>query len=302
MNSKRNLVTALVSAGALVLAVSVTAAKAGGPGLGAPGSCALHCIRTAVPVAIGPTAVVVAFKTDTPAYIELIVSRDPMFHEIVSSSISPQRTTAWTTTATSLDPGTVYTVRISATDAEGRTDSFVSWFKTKPRYARVTLWKIEVIDDGDKGSARGELRFDYWAGGKWLGGTGFHKRSSGDLVSVHEPGSSRPGLTVLVPANGPDPVIDVRVFGEECDGPARMKNCVSEATDGQAPSGGGDLGGNDIATAGGLFSLDALFTGGALPPNFGTDMPPGHSGYFTFETTRYHLKFRVYAYLDVIYG
>jgi hypothetical protein len=64
---------------------------------------------------------------------------------------------------------------------------------------------------------------------------------------------------------------------------------------------GGDFGGDDTATAGGLFSLSALLTAGALPPNFGMSMPAGHDGYFAFETTQHHLKFRVYAFLDVFY-
>jgi hypothetical protein len=28
-------------------------------------------------------------------------------------------------------------------------------------------------------------------------------------------------------------------------------------------------------------------------------MPGGHDGYFAFEMTQFHVKFRVYAYLDV---
>ena len=303
MNGKRNLIALLAAAiaGAIVLGTNVSPSAAGGPVVGAPGGCALKCIRKAVPVAIGPTAAVFTFETTTPAYIRLIVSRDPKFQEIVSDTTSPQRTTRWTTGASLLDPGTVYAVMIRATDADGRTQSVVSWFKTKPRNLRVTLWKIKVIDDGDKGRARGEVRFDYWAGGRQVGGTDFHKRSSGDMVGITEPGSSRQGLTVLLPANGRDPQLDLRVFGEECDGPARIKNCAYETYEGE-PSGGGDLGGDDTATAGGWFSVWSMLTGGALPPNFGTDMPAGHNGYFAFETTQYHLKFRVYAYVDVIYG
>jgi hypothetical protein len=81
-----------------------------------------------------------------------------------------------------------------------------------------------------------------------------------------------------------------------------MKNCVSEAHDPNwVPHGGGDWAGNDTATAGGLFSLDSLLTAGALPPNFGMAMPEGHDGYFAFETTQFHVKFRVYAHLDVFF-
>jgi hypothetical protein len=302
MNGKRYLIAlaALAIAGAFVLSVNVSPSAADGRVIGAPGGCALKCIRKAVPVAIGPTAAVFAVETTTPATIQLIVASDPKFQDIVSDTSSPPRTTAWTTGASLLAPGTVYAVLIRATDADGRTQTVVSWFKTRPRTARVTLWKIKVIDDGDKGSARGELRFDYWAGGKLLSGTGFHKRDSGDTVAIKAAGSSRQGLTVDLAANGPSPLVDLRVFGEECDGHARMKNCVFETYSGE-PSGGGDLGGNDTATAGGSFSLGSMLTGGALPPNFGTDMPAGHNGYFAFETTQHHVKFRVYAYVDVVY-
>ena len=72
-----------------------------------------------------------------------------------------------------------------------------------------------------------------------------------------------------------------------------MKNCAIEAREpGWIPHGGGDFGGDDFATGGGVFSLGALRTPGGLPPNFGTSMPAGHDGYFVFETTDFHVKFR----------
>lgn len=275
-----------------------------GPGGFSSGlGCSAQCIQKAVAVAIGPTAAVFEFGTDTPAHLQLVVSRDAASQEVVTNSSSAGFVTNWTAGATLLDPGTKYWLSIRATDASGRTNARHWTFETVERNVQVTLWKIKVIDDGDKGRARGELRFDYWANGGWTGdATGFHKRSSGDVFSVHASGTSRPGLTTTMPANGRAPKLDLRVYAEECDGPARMKNCVSEARDPNwVPNGGGDWGGNDTATAGGLFSLDSLLTAGALPPNFGMAMPEGHDGYFAFETTQFHVKFRVYAYLDVFF-
>jgi len=277
------------------------------PGAGTISSglgCSLECIRKAVPVEIGPTAAVFEFGTNTPARMQLVVSRDAGAHDVVSNSSSVGYVTTWTAGPSLLAPGTTYFLSIRATDTSGRTSERHWTFQTDEQNVRVTLWKIKVISDADKGIARGELTFDYWAGGELVGGEdGFHKRSSGDVVTVHAPGTTRPGLTVVLPANGSTPTLDVRVYGEECDGPAQMKNCVRESREqGWIPSGGGDFAGNDTATAGGLFSLGAILATGALPSNFGTSMPPGHDGYFAFETTEHHLKFRVYAFLDVFYA
>jgi hypothetical protein len=284
------------------LAVAAAIETGGTGGFSSGLGCSVQCIQKAVPVGIGPTAAVFEVKTYTPARIRVLVGRDPAVQQVVGSSQSAGLTTAFTAGANPLDPGTRYYVSIQATDASGRTATAWGSFKTVERHVRVTLWKVKVISDGDKGRARGEMYFDYWAGGRWLGGeNGFHKRSSGDTFTVRAQGTSRPGLTFLLPANGRDPKLDIRAYAEECDGPARMKNCALESHPG-APSGGGDLGDDDTATAGGLFSMSDLLTAGALPPNFGMDMPTGHIGYFAFETTQYHVKFRVYAFADVVFG
>ena len=41
---------------------------------------------------------------------------------------------------------------------------------------------------------------------------------------------------------------------------------------------------------------------GALPGNYGTMLPAGHDGYLVFETTKYGVKFRVFAYVDFAYA
>jgi hypothetical protein len=276
-----------------------------GPGSISSGlGCSAKCIQKAVPVAIGPTAAVFEFGTDTPARMALVISRDAGGHDVASNSSSGGLVTKWTASATLLDAGTKYFLFVRATDASGRTNERHWTFDTVEQHVQVTLWKIKVISDGDKGRARGELRFEYWAGGTRIGDDGgFHKRKSGDVFSVHASGTSRPGLTTTLAANGRAPTFDLRVYAEECDGPARMKNCAIEAREpGWIPHGGGDFAGDDFATAGGVFSLAALRTPGGLPPNFGTSMPAGHDGYFVFETTEHHVKFRVYAFLDVFYA
>jgi hypothetical protein len=231
------------------------------------------------------------------------VGRDPAVQQVVSDTQSAGLVTSWTTGASPLDPGTGYFVSVRATDADGRMATVWGSFQTAERPVRVTLWKVKVISDGDKGHARGEMQFDYWGNGKLFAGeAGFHKRSSGDTFTVRALGTTRPGVTMLLPANGPSPMLDIRAYGEECDGPARMKNCALESKGSGAPSGGGDIGGNDFATAGGPMPLNSLLTAGVVPPRFGTSMPEGHQGYFSFETTQLHVKFRVYAFADVIFG
>jgi hypothetical protein len=260
--------------------------------------CSQKCITKAVPVAIGPTAAVFEVATNTQARITVIVSRNGSIASIATSAYTKR----FSHTASPLSPGTKYDLFIRATDANAHTEHHHFTFKTVERKARVTLWKIKVIDDGDSGRARGELKFGYWLDKQVVGGTGFHKRSSGDSFHITDAGTSRPGLTRVLPFNGPSPQLDIRVHAQECDGPVFMKNCVVEAVPpGWYPSGGGDCSGDDCATAGGSFALSALLAHGALPGNYGTSLPSGHDAYLVFETTQYHVKFRVYAYVDFFF-
>jgi hypothetical protein len=257
--------------------------------------CSQKCITKAVPVAVGPTAAVFEIATNTQARITVIVSRNGSIASIATSAY----TKSFTHAASPLYPGTTYDLFIRATDASAHTEHHHFTFKTVERKARVTLWKVKVIDDGDSGIAKGELNFSYWLDKQAVGGTGFHKRSSGDSFHVTAGGTTRPGLTRVLPVNGPNPQLDIRVHAVECDGPVFMKNCLQEAKpSGWYPSGGGDCGGDDCATAGGPFALSALLAHGALPGNYGTSLPSGHDAYLVFETTQYHVKFRVYLYVD----
>jgi hypothetical protein len=228
----------------------------------------------------------------------VIVSRNGSIASIATSAY----TKSFTHAASPLSPGTTYDLFLRATDANGHTEHHHFTFKTVERKARVTLWRIKVLDDGDSGSARGELTFSYWLDKKPAGATGFRKLSSGDSFYVTANGTTRPGLTRVIPANGPNPSLDIRVHAQECDGPVFMKNCAQEALPADwVPAGGGDCGGDDCATAGGPFAVSALLSHGALPGNYGTSLPSGHDAYLVFETTQYHVKFRVYAYVDFFY-
>jgi hypothetical protein len=261
--------------------------------------CSQKCITKAVPVAVGPTAALFEVATSTQAKITMIVSRGGSIASIATSPYA----TSFRHAASPLYPGTTYDLFIRATDANGHTEHHHFTFKTVERKVRVTLWKVKVIDDGDAGSVKGELSFSYWLDKKAVRWTGFHKRSSGDSFHITDSGTTRPGLTRVLPLNGPNPKLDIRVRAVECDGAVLMKNCVNEVMPpGWYPSGGGDCSGDDCATAGGSFALSALLAHGALPASYGTSLPSGHDAYLVFETTQHHVKFRVYAFVDFFYG
>jgi hypothetical protein len=271
-------------------------------GLAAGLGCSAKCITKAAPVQIGPTAALFEVKTNTSARITVIVTLQGT-GSIVGITTSPL-TTSYTYAASPLNPGMRYDVVFRATDADGRTEQHQFTFKTVERKARVTFWKIKIIDDGDKGRSQGELAFGYWlGGGAVVDGEGFQRHGSGDVIQVHAPGSSRAGLTGVLPANGANPKLDVRVQAMECDGHSIIRYCVSEVTDPNTfPSGGGKDGEYEYATAGGPFGLNALLSQGALPAGYGSMLPSGHNAYLVFETTQWHVKFRVYAYLDYFYA
>jgi hypothetical protein len=268
-------------------------------GLSSNVGCSQKCITKAVPFAIGPTSAAFEIATSTPARITVIVSRNGQ----IASSVTSEYTTSFKHAAGFLYPGTTYDLFLRATDANGHTEHHHFTFKTVERHARVTLWRVKVINDGDKGSARGEMFFSYGIGGKPVGGEqGFHKRSSGDSFSVREEGTTRPGLTRLVPVNGPNPKLEVSAFAQECDGHTYMSNCAIEATLGQGPSGACGDDDDDCATARGAFGLSELLSRNALPASYGSSLPAGHDAYLVFETTEYYVKFRVYAFVDFVYA
>ena len=271
-----------------------TTGQTGPGGLSSGLGCSAKCITKAVPVQVGPTAALFEVKTSTPAKITVIASLAGT-GTIASIGTSP-RTTSWRYAASPLTPGTRYDLRIRATDPNGHTELRQFAFTTVERKAQVTFWKVQVIDDGDRGIAKGELSFSYWLGNTELRTDGFRKLASGDVFDVHATGSSRPGLTGVLPANGASPTLDVRVLAEECDS-LLMSNCVNEVM--QTPVSGGN---DSFAVAGGAFGLTSLLSAGALPGNYGTLLPSGHHAYLVFETTHFNVKFRVFATVDWFYA
>jgi hypothetical protein len=278
-----------------------TAVDPAAGGLSSGLGCSAACITKAVPLQIGPTAALFEIATNTPARITVSASRAGSAF-VVSTSTS-SLTTRYTPAASPLLPGTRYDLVVRATDADGRTEEHQFTFRTVERKARITFWMIQVIDDGDRGANRGELSFSYWLGRKSIGGdAGFIRHSSGDVFDVHPADTSRQGLSGVIPANGANPTLDIRVDAEECDGHTYIVFCESEVESGLPAGGGKNVNGYDHATAGGPFSLNTLLAHGALPGAYGTMLPSGHNAYVVFETTQYHLKFRVYAYLDYFYA
>jgi hypothetical protein len=213
-------------------------------------------------------------------------------HQLIHSTGS--RKTEHEATIDGLLTGTRYEVKAKATDAQGRSWEETGTFRTRSAQAVVTFHKITVISDSEKGADRGEIYFDFRAGGVEAPAMGFRKLGSGDTIAVKAPGTSRPGLMVGVPIDG-RARLDIDVLGVECDG-SLMKNCVVEA--GSWMSGGyaGDM---FVATSTSVDLREAFAPSGALPPGYGTGLPAGHDAYAVWETTQYSLKFRVYATVDV---
>ena len=111
------------------------------------------------------------------------------------------------------------------------------------RKVRITLLKIKVISDADKGSANeGEIKFDHWIGDQVFGHADFRKIGSGTTINVAGR-DGRPGVLAVVVANGTDPEFEMGTLGAECDW-QQMKYCVLES--GWFPqTGGGEIGGGN---------------------------------------------------------
>ncbi len=193
--------------------------------------------------------------------------------------------------------GTLYRVRATATDADGRSRSETGSFRTKSAQAVVTFHKVTVISDSEK-VGRGEIALDFGTDDVYAGGMGYQRIGSGDTVWVRASGSSRPGLLVAVPIDGLA-TLGLGAEATECD-TVLMKNCLIEA----GPWSIGDYGyaDGDYTTVGSSTSVDlrqAFLSDGALPAGFGTDLPAGHDAYVDWETTEHSLRYRVYATVDV---
>lgn len=216
-------------------------------------------------------------------------------HQYVHSTGS--RKTEHETTIDGLLTGTRYTVTVKATDAEGRSREETGTFRTRSAQAVVTFHKVTVISDSEK-VGRGEITFDFGAGGVYGGGMGFQRIGSGDTVAVRASGTSRPGLLIGVPIDGRTS-LELGAIATECD-TLLMKNCVIEAGEwhgGNYGHASGDY--TTVATTTIVDLRDAFVSDGALPPGSGTGLPAGQDAYVVWETTEHSLRYRVYATVDV---
>jgi hypothetical protein len=277
-------------------------------GLGGPDTidsglgCSVECITKALFTQTRPYAWMAnaELATSTDAKIQFFVSRDKpveqngalVAFQIVSSQSSPGYVRSWPAQVGGLLAGTKYYVVVRATDTQGRASWRQGSFRIVSATAVVTIQKIKVVSDGDKGSNKGELFFKYLANGVVRdASTGFVKVGSGHVINATAYGTSRPGVMLSFPANG-DAKLDVEVTAEECD-VANKKHCVAEV---EAPTDG------QFARVGGRFDLGDLLDP-AMPGWYGSGVtpPPGHDGYFMFGPGNRYVKILVLATVDVHY-
>jgi hypothetical protein len=277
-------------------------------GLGGPDTldsglgCSVQCITTALFRQAPPDGSVAnaELKTATPAKIQLIVGADLAFHEIVFDQTNPWLVRSWKPKVGGLLPGTTYHVVVRATDGQGRISERRGTFSTVKATALVTIQKIKIVNDGDKGKAKGELFFRYFFAGHELTSNGFFKLGSGAVISAKAHGNGRPGVFYRFAANG-DAKLDVRVTAEECDGHTYMKNCAVESSFGDDRYDHAPLI-EQYADVGGNFRLADILSG-ALPGWYGTGIaqPAGHDGYFVFGPGSKYVKILVLATVDLEY-
>lgn len=272
-------------------------------GLGGPDTidsglgCSVECITQALFTQAPPDGTVAdaELKTATDAKIRITVTRE---YSVVSEQTSSGFVRVWKTQVGGLLPGTNYGVSVRATDRQGRVAQRQGSFKTVPATALVTIHKIKVVNDGDKGKAKGELYFRYFFAGHEQGSNGFFKLRSGQVVSATVRGTSRPGVMWRFPANG-DAILQVGASAEECDG-VIFKNCRVEYSNSDRF--------DDIhlsgqhTKVGGNFRLADILSG-SLPGWYGTGVtkPAGHDGYFVFGPANDYVKIEIFATVDLDY-
>ncbi len=194
-------------------------------GLGCKVDCIERGTAKAHPTQVGRVDFDIRLTEKGKAQLDLYVSNGKgglKLEQIIGSSSG---ITTWKPAAKGLLTGTKYTIRIKATDEQGR--SRVEWgsIRTAKAQALVTFHSIKVLDDGETG--RGEISFSYGVEANSMGGDGFHKLSSGDTYTPKAYNSNRPKVSILTSIDG-HRKLDVSVLGVECDA-VLMKNCVVEA-------------------------------------------------------------------------
>ena len=296
-----------VTAAALVGATSSLASPPAVGDLSAGLGCGAQCIRKA---AIAPTMTggTLAVRADVPAiYTVKISDQAPAFidgkpwipfPDLAKNTWLPAL--GHTFTLDGLAAGTRYHILVTATDTEGRTASRLGTFETLAppplppavhheveREVLLTFWKVEIQKDGDR-VGKGELELDFIVEGDVVLGWGRKKVKAPTSTQPHAP--EWPIVIEAAPEE-----LGIRVLGRECDN-ATKSNCAWEAGD----TGCGEESRWDVTCAEGAVDLTAP-AGGALPPNFGTNMPAGHDRYFVLNSQPDEkLQFVVYGYLDVV--
>jgi uncharacterized metal-binding protein len=274
---------------------------AGGPDtLDSGVGCSVKCVTKVLFRQAPPDGTVASIdvQTSTDAEIKVAVASDNEFFQLLSVQSSPGFVRTWKVQVTGLLPGTSYYVRVRATDRQGRAFDRQWLFHTVSATALVTIQKIKIVADGDKGSAKGELSFRYFFGGVEKGSYGFVRLGSGDVISARIQNTSRPGVIYRFPLIG-NARLHVGVSAEECDG-VIFKNCTVEAS-GSNRFGDVHLSGQHTKIDGTFRPTDVL--SGSLPGWFGTGVsqPPGHDGYFVFGPANDYVKIQVLATVDIDY-
>ena len=277
-----------------------------------PSPCAARCITEARFWQTPPDGSVehADLRTSTSADIRLLVFSDPGRHDLVydSHSGAVRFARSLKVTVGGLMSGTTYCVIVRATDLNGHIDEQRGSFHTVSATALVTIRKLEIVNDGDKGRNKGELDFQYWGGGAFQAESdGFHRYGSGDVISATPSGSSREGVSFDLPADG-DAKLDVGVLAEECDDflSSCNKNWVSDncdivLVDPTAANLVPHDSGCDTAYIGGSFDLQDILHDTSLPPSYGTGVTEGHDGYFTFGPGERYVKILALATVDMHY-
>jgi hypothetical protein len=201
----------------------------------------------------------------------------PWFGAVHDTEVANWFATEHALTFTGLAADMTYYLLVFATDPRGQVTWYETSFTTWQRRVVATVAYIHVSDDSDWGPDAGEMWFWIELNDQVLTVTDVHRLDSGESLNINK--------TLAFDPSGP--WLDVFVSGTECDPITSF--CVG--------------GNNDMADVSGL--IDVLHPnggpGGALPPTYGTHLPPGHDGYFVLATEHSDLAFEVYGFYDVQY-
>jgi hypothetical protein len=288
---------------ALLMTVAATAhaaPPAASLHLGAGLGCSAQCITQAI-VTTSPATAKVAVRTDAAAKITvqagthapMPTSQGPLFAAPAATASSPGLTTAFAPTLSGLQPGTTYHIVVRAQDSKGHVAVRQGTFKTKEiplppppkpleRHATVTFYSVDVINDGDN-VGKGELKFRFEVDGEHLHTTGWHTVKSPATILLKK-NSTHAGTLVWGPSV--QDAIDVEVGASECDA-SFWSACMYDS---------------EYAYAETTIPFDGCDDESALPPNYGTGLPPGGDCYFSFQTTEDHVKFRVNGWVNITYS